>query len=359
MKTILVTGAGGTPSTNFVRSLRAAPENFHLVGTDSNKFNIFRAETDERFLVPYARDPLFIEVLTDIIQRSKSEFIHAQPDEEIYMISKYRDRLGIRTFLPRHETIETCQDKFESYQAWRKAGLHVPRTMRVANERDLRKAFDEFGPPVWVRAVVSPGGGKGSLKADRYELAKSWIDFCEGWGAFEASEYLSPRTVTWMSIWKEGELVVAQGRERLYWELGNRAPSGVTGITGAGVTVSDPLVDKVALGSIYAIDKEPNGIFSVDMTYDRDGVPNPTEINIGRFFTTHYFFTRAGLNMAYIYTKLAYGERPPRVKRRMNPLPAGLCWIRGMDFLPILTTLKKVQQYENQLNTRIRRMKSH
>ena len=52
MKRILITGAGGSPSTNFVRSLRLAPEPFDLVGTDADEFLLMRAETDSRHLVP-------------------------------------------------------------------------------------------------------------------------------------------------------------------------------------------------------------------------------------------------------------------------------------------------------------------
>ena len=34
MKRIMVTGAGGSPATGFVRSLRAAPEPYYLIGVD-------------------------------------------------------------------------------------------------------------------------------------------------------------------------------------------------------------------------------------------------------------------------------------------------------------------------------------
>jgi carbamoyl-phosphate synthase large subunit len=91
------------------------------------------------------------------------------------------------------------------------------------------------------------------------------------------------------------------------------------------------------LRAIRAIDGRPHGIFSVDMTYDEQGVPNPTEINIGRFFTTHLFFTRAGLNLPHLFVKAAYGEPLPQLSTRVNPLKPGLAWVRGMDFLPILT----------------------
>jgi hypothetical protein len=98
----------------------------------------------------------------------------------------------------------------------------------------------------------------------------------------------------------------------------------------------DAAVDQV--DSIYAIDKHPHGIFGVDMTYDDDGFPNTTEINIGRFFTTHYFFTKAGLNFPKIYCDIALDGKFPNLQKRINPLPDGLIWIRGMDVEPVLTT---------------------
>ena len=352
MKRILITGAGGTPSTNFVRSLREALEPFYLIGTDCNKYYLQRAETDEKHLVPEADDPDYIPVLQSIIQQTKAELIYSQPDPEIYAISTHRHELGVRTFLPDHKTIEVCQNKFESFRRWKAAGLKVPETTLIRTEGDLQQAFDRFGTPVWLRAVVSPGGGKGSFRAKNIRVARAWLDFCEGWGQFTAAECLQPETVTWMSLWNRGELVVAQGRKRLYWELGNRAPSGVTGITGTGVTVSDPVVDDVALRAIHAIDHCPNGIFAVDLTYDKQNCPNPTEINIGRFFTTHLFLTRAGLNMPHLFVKLAFGEPLPPLPCKMNPLPPNRAWIRGMDFLPVLTDLSTVERCVKELKAR-------
>ena len=83
------------------------------------------------------------------------------------------------------------------------------------------------------------------------------------------------------------------------------------------------------------------------MTYDKKGVPNPTEINISRFFTTVYFFTKAGLNLPEIFKNIAlYGEFP-HLKKKINPLPNGLIWIRGMDREPVLTTEEKIEQELN------------
>jgi len=118
----------------------------------------------------------------------------------------------------------------------------------------------------------------------------------------------------------------------------------VTGITEIGETISDEVVDRVAQEAILAVDRKPHGVFAVDMTYDSKGIPNPTEINIGRFFTTTYFFTKAGLNMPQIYRDIALEGKFPSLKRRVNPLPAGLIWIRGMDVEPVLTTVEDLER---------------
>lgn len=357
MKKILVTGAGGAPCTNFVRSLRDAPEKFYLIGVDANKYNIQRAETDEKFLVPLANHPKYFQILNQIIKETGAQMIYPQMDPEINQISKNRDKLDAISFLPDHRTIEICQNKFLSYQCWEEAGLKVPETMLIKNDSDLESAFKKYGTPIWIRDIVSPGGGKGSFKADNMKIASAWIDFCKGWGNFSAAECLEDKTVTWTSLWKQGELIVAQGRKRLYWEFANRAPSGVTGVTGTGVTVSDPSLDELALKTVYAVDKKPNGVFAVDMTYDKNGVPNPTEINIGRFFTTHYFFTKAGLNMPYLLIKAAFNEKLPEIPKKLNPLNDNLAWVRGMDCHPVLTTIENIDKYELDLKNRLSNVK--
>jgi carbamoyl-phosphate synthase large subunit len=348
MKRILVTGAGGSPATNFVRSLRAAKEKFYLVGTDTNPYYLERAETDAKYLVPPANDPDYIPVLNQIIKRERVTFAHAQNDVEVSFLSENRELLDVPLFMPDKETVEICQDKFRSYEKWKEAKLVVPTTIFLNTPADLKKAFTKLGKKIWVRAT-SGAGGRGSLPATDFKTAKAWIDFHDGWGWFTAAEFLSDQTITWMSLWKNGKLVVAQGRKRLYWELGKLSPSGVSGVTGTGLTVRDAKLDKIALAAIKAIDPKPNGLFAVDLTYNRRGVPNPTEINIGRFFTTHHFFTEAGLNMPYIYVRTAYDEKVPALSRKINPLQPDLLWIRGVDFEPILSHTKTIKRHEEKL----------
>lgn len=356
MKRILVGGAGGAPSNNFIQSLRESPESFYIIGMCSDPYDLCRAYTEENYLVPYAYEEDYYLILENIVKKTKPNFLHMQNDIEVLAISEYREKLwelGVKTFLPKHNSVEICVNKMKTYDKWRKLGLKVPKSMLIKTKEDLARAFDEFGGEIWLRATEG-AAGKGALPTNNFQFAKEWINFFNGWGKFMAAECLTSQTVTWMSIWKDGDLIVAQGRKRLSWAFANRTLSGVTGITRVGVTISDPIVDEIAQEAIFAIDSEPNGIWSIDMTYDKEGIPNPTEINIGRFFTTHLFFSRAGLNMPYIIIKLAFNEKLPYISKKINPLPSGLEWIRGMDSEPVLTTIDKVNELKESLEKRRR-----
>jgi carbamoyl-phosphate synthase large subunit len=155
---------------------------------------------------------------------------------------------------------------------------------------------------------------------------------------------LAPDTVTWLSIWYEGELVVAQTRQRKGWTHGNRSISGVTGVTKVGVTYENEGVDRVAMEAVRAVSKKPHGIFGVDMAYDKNGIPNPTEINISRFFTTVLFFTEAGLNLPEIFKDLALYQEFPKLSKKINPLPNDLYWMRGMDVSPRLMSSEQINE---------------
>ena len=124
------------------------------------------------------------------------------------------------------------------------------------------------------------------------------------------------------------------------------APSGVTGITGAQVTARDPKIDELAIRSILAVNSKPHGIVSVDFTYDFDGVPNPTEIQASRFFTSTYFMAEAGLNFPYLWVKLALEEEIPLIKEKYSPLDPDLLWIKYVDCKAQLTTVANINKYK-------------
>ncbi|MEH7226498.1 carboxylate--amine ligase [Bacillus sp. JJ1566] len=351
MEKIAITDVGVAPAENVIKSLNQSATKEKIVGVSRNPFNLFssKAEIKNRIPYEYAFGNKYKESLLNLLKKEKPGLLIFMNDREILEASKFRDEItatGTNLFMPEHQVIEACTDKYRSYEIWEAQGIKVPKTLIINSRDDLKKAFNILGNQegkIWLRSTIG-AGGKGALPTNDYEFAANWIDLYNGWGGFTASELLqSEKTVTWLSIWYEGELVVAQTRRRKSWGFGNRTLSGVTGITGVGETYSDDTVNRVALDTILGIDAKPHGVYGVDMTYDQNDFPNPTEINM-RFFTTCYFFTEAGLNMPEIYKDIILYNKFPTLEKKINPLQDGLLWIRDMDREPILTTEDEVMK---------------
>lgn len=349
MNKILIAGAGGAPSEGVIFSLLKNPDNY-VVGVGSEPTDLILSKAHKKYYIPYANTPEYKQCLINILEQERPDLIHFQNDLEIYHASLIREEIlatGTKIFMPEHSVIDTCVHKYKSYEAFKAAGVKVPKNIFINNENDLKCAFQELANndgKIWLRDSGIGGGGKGALPTSDYSLAKSWIDHYDGWGEFIAAEMLTPKTVTWLSIWYEGELIVAQARARQGWTHGNRAISGVTGVTKVGITLSDRQVNEIAINSVNAVSSKPHGIFGVDMAYDKNGIPNPTEINISRFFTTVRFFTEAGINFPEIFINLALEKGKDISKGVINPLPDGLMWVRGMDIEPMLISEQSIEK---------------
>ena len=347
---ILIAGAGGAPSEGVINSLLLCSKKDEIIGVGSEPTDLILSNAKRKYCIQYANDPSYKDSLLKILNKEKPDLIHFQNDLEIFHASQLRDDItntGVKIFMPDHEVIDTCVHKYKTYLKLKKADIKVPETIMLHSINDLKKAFKELGDKdgkIWLRSSSIGGGGKGAAPTNNFEFAKSWIDHFNGWGDFTASQMLSANTVTWLSIWHDGELIVAQTRIRKGWTHGNRTISGVTGVTKVGQTYSDHVVDEISIATIKAVDHRPHGIYGVDMTYDIDGIPNPTEINISRFFTTVLFFTMAGLNMPKIFKDIILYNEFPVLEKKINPLQDGLLWIRGMDTIPRLATANEIEK---------------
>jgi carbamoyl-phosphate synthase large subunit len=345
MKRVMVTGAGGPASINFIASLKIAPEKIHVVGVDVNRFRIHLAPVDSRFVVPKATEENYISALNEIVRKERVDFIHAQPDIEVRVLSENRDKLDAAVFLPSKEAVRICQDKFETAKILLKRGVPTARAIEIMGEEDIVKAFEEFGRPVWIRAKRG-AGGRGSTPAYNLETAVSWIKYWRSRGGemeFIAQEFLAGRNMAFHSLWKDGEPITSMARERIEYIYPDLAPSGVTGTPAVQRTIRNDEVNKVAVEAVLAIDPNFSGIACVDLKENSEGVPCVTEINAGRMFTTSFFFSYASkmlygdyrANFPYLYLKMAYGEGIPQLPK-FNILPEELYWIRHIDAPPCL-----------------------
>jgi len=340
LKKIVVTGAGGPAGINFISSLRLAPEKIFIIGTEADEHFIYLAPTDRKYLVPKAEEEDYIDSLNEIIRKEKAEFLHAQTDIEVAVVSENREKIEANVFLPSKRAVKICQDKLESAKIWMKKGIPVAKTMEIRDEKDVDKAFEEFGSPIWIRARHG-AGGRGSTPAYNKETALSWINYWRARGMkweFIAQEHLPGRNIGFHSLWKDGELVTSMARERIKYIYPHLAPSGITGTPAVQRTIHDENVNRIATEVVLAIDPNFNGIACVDLKENGDGVPCVTEINAARMFTTSFFFSYASkvlrgdyyANIPYLYVKLAFKESIPEMPK-YDILPENVYWIRHID----------------------------
>ncbi len=341
MAKILIMGAGSAQSNGVINCLLDAKDPEEIIGAGCEPADLIFCKTKKKYLLPHSLDKEYKDKLLLLLEKEKPDFIHFQHDQELFIISSFRNdiiNLSVKLFIPDHEDIDNCVYKYKSYLKFKEAGLKVPENIIINSEDDLKYAFIKLtskNKKIWFRQMSIGGGGKGSVATDNFNFAKEWINHNKGWGDFVAAEILTPESATFVSIWHNGELVVGQGRSRKSWS--GRSVSGVTGITKVGKISNDDHIVDIAIKSIKAISSRPHGIFGVDMTYDIDGILNPTEINIGRFFTTIEFFKQAGLNMPEILKDIAIYNKFPNLSKKINPLDnEKLMWLRAMDEKPLL-----------------------
>lgn len=314
MRRILVTGAGGIGGVNFVRALRSV-EKFYIVGTDHFPFHIKFNDLDKEYISPRHDDPRFIELIREIVEREKIEFIHPQPEVEAEVIARYKGQLKAKTFLPRAELFDVCRDKYKTAKKLEPLGL-APRTI-LYSQADLQTVFEEMGGRIWVRARRG-AGGRLSLLCENERQLRLWVQLWIEKGKareedFIIQEYLPGRDYAWDSLWFNGELVTSYARERLEYIFPHLSPSGITGTPTVSRIVHNDEINRVAVEAVKTIDSKPHGFICLDLKEGGDGRIYVTEINLKAHTTlalwayvaSKYLKLPKWSNMSYLYVKIA------------------------------------------------------
>lgn len=348
---ILLTGIGGSASSNFLDSLRVSSLTPTIVGVDSSPEMITLSNIKDKFLLPRADDQEFISDVSKLIDRFEIDVIHMQPDAEVRVISANRNLIKTGFFLPEHAAIALASDKEKFAVEMRVSNVPVP----ISGDGVEKSAFKEtcnklfsIIPKLWVRARTG-AGSRASLPVSTTEQAVNWVEWWIeeknlSWQDFQVSEFLPGDEYALQTIWQDGVLIAAEARVRVKYLYGFLSPSGQSSTPSVARTTSKPEVYEIGIKAIRALSSNPNGVFCVDMKTDFDGAIKVTEINAGRFFTTSNFFAHAGVNMPEMSVRAATGEK-------LKPMGVGtlgedLFWIRMVDMGFKLVQRKEIESYE-------------
>jgi glutathione synthase/RimK-type ligase-like ATP-grasp enzyme len=313
---LLISGAGTPASNNLIRSLRAGDPSLRLAGFHSDRFVLRRSDADQRYLVPSAGHRSYRGALRRVAEVDKADLVIPTSDGDVRALSRLRRSMPRRLFLPRHATIEVCQDKYELSLRLRARGIPAPLTHPVADLRRVAGLFRRLPSRgrVWCR-MRTGSGSMGAIPVTKPEQVRSWIRHWQAMGgvpvaAFTLSEYLPGRDFGCQSLWKDGELVVVKTYERLsYLGMGGN-PGKVSSVATLAKTVREPRVVEICARAVRALDRRASGVFSIDLKESAAGVPCITDVNAGRFSSATAVYDLTGKhNMALTYVHLALGER--------------------------------------------------
>jgi carbamoyl-phosphate synthase large subunit len=125
---VVVTGAGGPAGVSVVRALSAAGH--YVIAVDADPLAAGLHLANESATVPQASDARFCDLLMNVAGDSRADALISTVTEEMLVLSTRVEevRAVVPTWLPPHNALEICNDKWLFAGAMREAGVRVPAT---------------------------------------------------------------------------------------------------------------------------------------------------------------------------------------------------------------------------------------
>ena len=353
---ILVTGAGGGGGENLINSLRRSNLNLEIWGSNMDEYLLAKSSADVTVWLPPAKEENYTAALAGLLEREKIELVVPNNDTEVGRISRDRDRLPCRVFLPSDETVQICQDKLKMHRVLAEAGVPQAVSTGLESLEDVERFMSEHpGERYWLR----PRRGSGSLGAtwvNTAEQARNWIKLWVEIRGFRVSDYtigefLPGRDYAFQSVWYNGKLQVAKMVERLVYVMARTRLSNMSSSPAVARTIRDEAALETILKATHAVSEVPHGNYNLDMKGRGDGTMCVTEFNIGRFCMITPIFDLTGKhNTAEVH--VACGLDQPLAIDNQIDIEEDVYLIRELD-----TTPRIIRGHE--LSEVIRKARSH
>lgn len=340
MQKILITAAGGGGTNRLIDTLN--DRNYSFIGTNINKFKAACSIADKTYLVPRAlEEENYISTINKICEIEKPDLFIPNSDIEVEIVSKHKDKIKVKTFLPSYNVIKLFQDKYLSYEFCRDNNINTAKTINLSSIDDINtidKYFDNF--PLWCRIKSGSGSKFTSMIYSKthannfisYVLEANDIDISE----FLISEVLPGNDYAVMTIWKNGELVFCKMAHRMYYfnKQGQSPPYVIK-------TFFDKKILEFVTEATLKLDKNMNGLLNFDLKVDSNNKVALTEINTGRFYYNMPLFnTTDNINGFQYFLKTAFNE----IKNYPVFGKEEKYFIREMDNCPYVFTKEEIEQ---------------
>lgn len=348
---VLVTGAGSGGGENLINSLRKSKLELFVYGSNMDEYLLAKSSADQTVWLPSATKPKYIDYLEALVRQQRIDLVIPNNDTEVGRISKDRENIPCKVFLPPDETVQICQDKLRMYKVLSDATVPVAKTTELRNYQEIDIFVKECASDkYWIR----PRRGSGSMGATwvrNSEQARSWINL---WielrdfrlNDFVICEFLPGRDFAFQSVWKEGELVVAKMVERLSYIMARNRLSNMSSSPSVAKTVRDEKTLEMIFRAIKTVSTKPHGNYNLDLKGDVSGQMCVTEFNIGRFcMITPVFDLTGKYNTAEMHVRSAL-NLPIEIDDPID-IEEDVYLIRELDTVPTVIGSKDLKKIIN------------
>jgi carbamoyl-phosphate synthase large subunit len=294
MSTILVTGAGGAAGISVIRAL--LEQGHHVVAVDSDPLAAGMYVAHEHATVaPAIEGDSLVTDLADAAKRFHVDVVVCTVGEELLVLNGREDELGgAAIWLPPHDAVVTCLDKWRFARLTGLAGVPVPPTALGDPEGDMLTPVHRIPGP-WV---VKPRFGRGSRDVYAVDQPAELGWACRRTPAPIVQTRVQGREFTVDLLTdREGRLAAAVPR----WRLETKA-----GISTKGRTFEDDRVVDVARLTLAAIGYQ--GAANLQGFVTDDGHVVVVEVN-PRFSGGLALSLAAGADLVGEFVRATLGER--------------------------------------------------
>lgn len=134
MFNIAITGVGGGVGQSILKSL--ANTDYNLVALDGESLGAGLYVTNKSYLIPYVKDPNYINRLLEICEKEKIDLLFPGLDAELMSLSLHREAfnaIGTTVVVSDPRVITISNNKQETYNQLVKAGVNLPPTYNALN----------------------------------------------------------------------------------------------------------------------------------------------------------------------------------------------------------------------------------
>ena len=348
---VLLTGIGGSTPRAIAKCLKKYYKygEYRIIGTDCNPFALGIYEkkySDKSYLIPSVVSGEYWNVILDIIKKETIDVAVVQPEEEVEAWAKFlkNNTIPCKILLPDYELIVSLRNK-ELMNNLLEDTNYIPKSFFFVNKDvNLKNIVKKIGYPYWLRSSKG-SSGVGSLKINNIEEGEAWLRINSKIEKFTVSEYLPGRNLTCECLFKNGKIIKAACAERLRYLMEKSAPSGITGNISLGRLINDDKVYKIATEVIYYICKKisvnANGLLTVDLKEDKNGIPKVTEINV-RHVSLNTAFAMAGANIAEDMVQISLDNEEVFQERGLYKYKNNYFILRDIDSEPMIIKEEEV-----------------